>query len=861
MKSVVNRETMRSYWGFSCYLWGWDDLGNPGFAVLYSVKENNALNHCAVFRGKNKKFPSFEDVRLCYVHVKGRRQSAQNMYYTRDIPNRYWVDENAPTVPAEDYYKFDEFKIDSSKEYSYSDIVGKIKIKFKNFRLANSPAEVLQLPPELSAFEDTIISLFTNTNIYSRRKIMTELIQSNPPKGLLHYLINIGSEELTSGMFLELAKQHNPILEQEARDLLGITQTPKGIYRCIGIYLAAICNEKAQEKISQAQDVLLAYKKSIQEKGSVYFASKDKANIINVKSVVQLAEMLRNGKLLGEVAYCIDAETALCSWDSNRKAITYLKRYARRILNDWVDTNEKEFMQVLKIIYTSYREADWKQYFTFSTLFFVKQYLFPEVSSYDEPKWERRNKKNNRLEYRPQMWDRHLDIVVDIACETNIHCIAESMYYILTDSETNKLYVKNLPIEKLLILAESPHSDIAELGLKNLTHRLKNATEFDYAIVSLLLNSQNETILKLALDYIKTFGEKPSPQVLVALMFMSEVFDEAFTKLETDDYVDFLKALFSNANKSTNQTITSELIELLDDSIIKLESVLIEQKTSLVQHIISELVNQQGLPQFVINYAEKIIFSFPESELNQIVQSLDLLVISDYRSALIFNVLRNIKANVIPDLELIVSVLEDGFPGTLNIFVQILTNHKNKLTISHWVLLFESSVFALNELAKNAFIAMEDEKAKFTLHSRLLDSPDEKTYRFGLLQLEALYVGDIPAKFLLEMLEHTSLEVRAYASGKVKQIIESLDSLDENNLINNRKELFVRYAKTLLFLPNKAASSKKNIYDLLPKFVELYKETQTDVEEMLLEIGASNVKSDSEQALVALAKIRAGVAL
>jgi len=866
MNTVINREPTRSYWGFSCYLWGWDDSDNPAFAVLYGEKSYNRnqqdeLKCCVVFRGENKHFPSFEDVRLCYSYGGNGRQRTLNMYYKRDT-HGYWVDEEAAPVPAGDYYKFDAIKIDLSKEYSYSDIVEKLKINFTNFRLAASPSEVLQLSPELSQYEDTIIALFTNPNIYSRRKIMTELVKSNPPKGLLHYLIYIGSDELISGMFLEFAKQRNPMLEKEAQDLLdlGITQMPKGILRCIEIYLAAICNEKSQEKISQAQELLLAYKKSIQEKGSVYLASKDKTNVVNVKSVFQLAEALRNGELLGESAYCIDAENYLCNWDSNRKSIIYLKRYARRILNDWADTNEAQFMQALKVIYTSYREVDWKPHFTISSLFFMKQYLFPELSSFDEPKWKNKKGEKKRLEYRPDIWDRHLDIVVDIACETKIPLIASSMKHILKYNDTNKIYTKNLPIEKLIALAESPHSDISELGIKYLARRLKKATEFDYDTVMLLLNSRNENILKLAMEYLKSFGEKLSPQILVALMFMSEVFDETFKGLEANDYIEFLKALFSNANKCVNQIATSELVELLDNSIAKLKSVSIEQKTTLVQHIISELVNQSGLPQFIINYAEKIIFSFPETEINQIAQSLDLSAISDYRSALIFNVLHSIKDNVVPELELIMSVLGDAFPSTLNTFVQLLTNHKNQLTISHWILLFESSVFALNELAKNAFISMEDEKTKFALHSRLLDSPDEKTYRFGIQQLEDIYVGDIPAKFLLEMLEHTSVEVRVYASGKVKQIIESFDSLGENNLMN-RKELFVRYAKTLLFLPNKATSSKKNIYGLLPKFVGLYKETQTDVEEMLLELGASNVKSDSEQALVTLAKIKAGVAL
>ena len=64
------------------------------------------------------------------------------------------------------------------------------------------------------------------------------------------------------------------------------------------------------------------------------------------------------------------------------------------------------------------------------------------------------------------------------------------------------------------------------------------------------------------------------------------------------------------------------------------------------------------------------------------------------------------------------------------------------------------------------------------------------------------------------------------------------------------------YVKTLLLLPNKISKSKDIIYKLLPSFVLQNPSFKEVVEAELLAIGGSNIKRDSERALMSLAQIR-----
>ena len=103
------------------------------------------------------------------------------------------------------------------------------------------------------------------------------------------------------------------------------------------------------------------------------------------------------------------------------------------------------------------------------------------------------------------------------------------------------------------------------------------------------------------------------------------------------------------------------------------------------------------------------------------------------------------------------------------------------------------------------------------------------------------------------MLEHTSVDVKAYISNKTNEILDNLGNGDE--------ELFMYYTKTLLFLPNKVSKSKDNIYEAIPKFVLKYKDKLDEFENILMDIGGSNIIADSERALTTLAKIKKEVVL
>ena len=161
--------------------------------------------------------------------------------------------------------------------------------------------------------------------------------------------------------------------------------------------------------------------------------------------------------------------------------------------------------------------------------------------------------------------------------------------------------------------------------------------------------------------------------------------------------------------------------------------------------------------------------------------------------------------------------------------------------------MFESDVTALNNCAKEVFAGLATEKQR-KLHLIIIDSPVKRAYEKGLEELSRIYGDLIPEEFILQMVEHTSSEVKTYISDKINKVI--------NNLGDNNKNLFMYYVKTLLLTPNKNSKSKDKIYDVLPEFVLIHKDKYNEVEKYYLILVVPNVILDSERALVTLAKIR-----
>ncbi len=69
-------------------------------------------------------------------------------------------------------------------------------------------------------------------------------------------------------------------------------------------------------------------------------------------------------------------------------------------------------------------------------------------------------------------------------------------------------------------------------------------------------------------------------------------------------------------------------------------------------------------------------------------------------------------------------------------------------------------------------------------------------------------------------------------------------------------DLYIYYAKTLLYLPNKATKSKEYIYNSMTKFLHYHPQKRKEIEEILIDIGSTNVKINAERALVAFAQIQ-----
>jgi len=862
----------------TCYLWGWDNQNNPSFMVLYGGVDYPQYNSatftdCAIFRGADGHFPRFENVRISNRYDHSTRARKREMFYVKDLSyTGYSYYPRGNSVPIKAFYSLDnpssnffskffsKPKLTINENAAYTDLIHMVgstevagSLEVENFKLAKSPSEVLGLSAELSQYEQTLCELLTNPNLYSRKKKLKELVNSMPPTELYHHIMKIGSDELVSGLFLELAKQKNPILAEEAVRLLTTDETTisrkhrTGILRCAYIYYVAISEERAEQEIQQLLD-------SSQQWIQVYYNPQD---VIEFKNKLQMVDILSVPSVLARTAFALDTKKVLFPTNYS-KPVEYFSRYSRRMLDELSTTDEAKFMEAMVELFSSYTQTDmpasyriWDydigDYITVpGRTYFINHYLY-HIRYGNFAEYDKKYADKKRFEFKPEIWDRHLDKVLFLAGVTKVEMIAEPLHHILID---NFHHLISFPYEKLLAVAESPYAPLAEMIVKIIVGKLKMESNINLDLLVLLAQSRNKDIQKLVLDYFSNV--EISPENAVLFMYMQD-WEESATmladiieKFDINGYMAFLHSVLDSSEKFATQNIiwSDKLIELIDNSLTRIEAASFEQKSNLVQKAMASL---GGQPDYIANLSENIIFNMPLIELRDVLTKCSLPVGSRTYS---LRLLGLIKTNDMPDVGLVVTILEDASPKVLNILVEILLEQKQQLSMMHLILLLESEVESLNSLAKDVFGNMPNYE-KYKLHSKILDSPDKKTYQFGLEKLREIYLdGEIPPKFLIEMLEHPSPEVRIYASDKITQILNEFGS--------GNKDLFVYYAKTLLLLPNKASKGKKNIYALLPKFVDMYKDKQPAVEEFLLELGGSNIISDSEQALVALVKIRSG---
>ena len=843
---VTYKNTYRLCWNYntqaSIFLWGKDSQNNPAFVVLYGNRARGAVQtftSYAIFRGAGGHFPSFDKVRIIERFDYKTRLKHTKMYYAKDVGRNYYYYVRGPEKNAvKDFYPLDgkdqvTFKPDP--KLSYTDMLKRLnltQIKLDNFILAANPADIMKLPYELARYSETFFDLFSNTNLYMRRKILRGLIQSNPPADLYSYILRVGSGELISGLFLELAMRRDPAIASEAEnlsenDLNWLAQSHRnGVLRCAALYLDSLSDAARDARI-----------RALNENAFI----KGNKNIIIFKDAVQTAEIFSLADILGKMAAYLD--TKKITFISKTRTKTYFNRDIRRIIDGYANTDEEKFILAMKAFLTNYEAADDASY---NKTYFIKRYLYFDSGL---------NGKERRCELKPEIWDRHAEAVLEIASVIKAGVIAEPLYNILFD---NKRALVSITYEKLIAAAGAPYAPTADMVMEILGEKLSTETEFKPELMILLAQCENARVQQLAADYLNAVGGKISSGTLVNYLFMRDLeskagfIEENIRKFNAGEYLEFINSIYDNAALFAKQNVVwpESIADVLNNSLSVLNNAPAPQKCALTARILQD-INKGALTDYLMVLGENIVFSMPFDDLRKVPFEYDPAADSG-ESARVCKLFMAIKDELAPDDGFIADVLENGSPRTVNALARLLLERKEPLKerLNTVLFLFESTVASLNELAKNIFSELTG-GPKSKLLAMLLDSPDAKTYRFGMDQLGKLYGGQpIPAEYIKEMLEHSSFEVRSFVSGKVNGVI--------NNLGGGNTDLFLYYAKTLLLLPNKVSSGKKNIYNLLPKFVSLYKNKRPEVEDLLLDIGGSNVISDSERALVALARIKEG---
>lgn len=282
-----------------------------------------------------------------------------------------------------------------------------------------------------------------------------------------------------------------------------------------------------------------------------------------------------------------------------------------------------------------------------------------------------------RCEYKKEIWDNHLDIVLDIALKTSVKQILKVCFYILKDSPKANKFIDELDYRQLINLAHSSYEPMAQMFMDILNKRLHDSEVFDPDLMIALIGSPCEEIHKYGKEYFARTKGIFSPRDTADLLFLDnlqlwqELFKKSALSFEDSQFIDFVKELINRADK-----------------LLKLDRELPEEIF-------------QGLP--------------------------------------------------------------------------------------------------LSQQRK--------------LHGMILDSPVSKVYSFGLKELDILYGQKIPEDFIIQMLEHTALEVKAYISDKIDKVL--------NNLEVENEKLFIYYVRTLLLMPNKLSKSEDKVYELIPKFALL----------------------------------------
>lgn len=599
------------------------------------------------------------------------------------------------------------------------------------------------------------------------------------------------------------------------------------------------------------------------------------------KNILQEAEAYNMAGIIGKIAYYLDAPRLHYYFKGNRlnRELNYYKKYVRRIIEYYGEKDHERFMEAMKLLLTSYTENDFLCKFkgNFQFNYFIKNLLYCDFKEKPPTGWDNWSERSEwmtndqlvalqgRYEVKKEIWDNHLEDVLYIASNAHINTIFKACYFILKESERTSQLIEKMNYEELIKLTMTTYEPLAQMFMEVLEDKLNNEETFDFNIMLALINNENEGINELGVNYFNRTDGCLTCNNIVELMFLdnlekwTEYINSNISSIELNNYDSFVKVLINADDKFKNSSVKlpKEITDTLSLSVNKITEITEEQKSELVKYVINSILEKGSMESFIESYLEEVIFALSYPELKEILKDFQFNYKDkklSNRNNMIINLIGSIMNNRIPSDSAIIGILETGTSKMLKTLFEIININEDELIerYSTMLIFFESDVEMLNKKSIEIFNKMNEE-CRVKMHKIIIDSPVKKVYSFGIQKLKEIYGEFVPEDFILHMLEHTSAEVKVYISNKADNI---LNSLGEDN-----EDLFMYYVKTLLLLPNKVRKNKDSVYDSLYKFALKYKDRKEEVENLLLDMGGSNIIKDSEKALVTLAKIRKEAAI
>ena len=598
-------------------------------------------------------------------------------------------------------------------------------------------------------------------------------------------------------------------------------------------------------------------------------------NIIAFKNTLQEAISYDLADVVGKLGYYLDAPRLRFYFKASgkTKAYRYLISTVRRTLDDYATHSPNLFVTAMEALLTSYTPNDYLCKFpgNFQYNYFIRHFLYydftqkPPTSWNARYKWFREDqhlKTTNRQDKYKEIWNQHLDTVVSIARRSTIPVIQKACYYILKESPFTMELIRGLSHSQLITLSQSHYKPLAQLFMTHLNDRINSFITSEPSLLLALMDTSYDTIHQLALDKILSNNSLITPAFLAQCFLLThgeswlEFLTSELLQLTPEQYSDFIVALSHQLLKPTTivPPLSLALEELLVNSCSKLEQLHLESAKKIMRIIRQVLKDVPALSESLITYFEGLIFSFDYTILETLLED-DIPLNNELPISIcqksILDLLQAIQTRALPSDATFKTILEKGNAPMIKTLIHLLDTFQNELSNRPTLLLLmlECDVIYINELASTVFEKLTNENALLS-HQFLLDSPLPKVHQYGLKQLEIRYGDFIPSTFIVQLLEHPHKEVKNFISQKIDNAIANIDT--------QHVELFMYYVKTLLLLPNKISKGKDALYSLLPAFVSLNPDYKEQVETMLLSIAGSNIKRDSERALMSLAKIRKG---